>query len=36
MIGAGEDAKDKFVRGATAWILQRGALGGLMSEYAQG
>lgn len=35
LVGAGEDEREKFQRGATAWIIERAGLRDLMARYAK-
>lgn len=34
-VEAGEDRRDKWMRGATAWVIQRAAVGGIVAEHAK-
>ncbi len=35
IVAAGEDSRDKWLRGATAWILQRSAVGTIVADHAK-
>lgn len=34
-VSAGEDSRDKFIRGASAWMFVRSTMGSLLGEYAR-
>jgi HK97 family phage prohead protease len=35
IIGAGDDSRDKWLRGAMAWVIQRAAVGDVVAEHAK-